>query len=66
MSDFTLEELRKKAQAKKGYLQKKHKEGYAYARSKGFSSYEASVLQAKSKEFVDKLVADREQNKSEE
>lgn len=49
------DELQRRAVAKKEGVKQRMKRGYAYARSKGFSPYEAVILQGASLERIDRL-----------
>ncbi|KKK79345.1 hypothetical protein LCGC14_2834430 [marine sediment metagenome] len=50
-----MDEVNKKAEARKEYQRNKLRANYQYAKAKGFNSGQASVLSFKSKEVIDKL-----------
>jgi hypothetical protein len=52
-------ELEEKALKKKESLANHLVKGYKYARSLGFNSYEATVLQGKSKENIESIARER-------
>jgi len=53
--DMDIKELNEKAAHYKEHMASKKKEGYHYARSRGFNSYQATLLASKSKEEIDRL-----------
>lgn len=59
MSEFTLDDLKEKADAEKDKLANRLKENYQLARDLGFSSVEAQVLKGKSKEDIERLANER-------
>ena len=59
MKDFNLKDLQHKTKQYKNTLMSKQKESYQYARNKGFTSYEAVILQNKSKKIIDKIAEEK-------
>jgi len=53
-------ELKEKAESVRDAQNSKAKENYRYARSLGFTSVEAMLIQYKSKEEIDRLAAERD------
>jgi hypothetical protein len=52
-------ELKEKAESVRDAQNSRAKENYHYARSLGFTSVEAMLIQYKSKEEIDRLAAER-------
>jgi len=59
MSEFTLDDLKTRAEAEKDKLATRLKENYQLAKVLGFSAVEAQILKGKSKEDIERLAAER-------
>lgn len=64
MSEFTLADLKAKADAEREKLSNRLKENYQLAKDLGFSAVEAQILKGKSKEDIERLAAERKEGKT--